>query len=373
MLIRKAVAAAYTSLKRREPRASQPEAAQPLPERVKTLTRDDVVAIYRQMLRRAPESEAALELHFAAHDSPEALRASLMQSEEYRRLQNFSAGRKIQLADLDAEVALLSRLHTEDLPEFHRLMSDFWLEIPACSAAPSSAEYLAWVMQTYAAIANRSYEHASEVTAFDIDANAKMPFPYSTGSAKIVGDQLMAIGHVIQSMGLKPGARVLEMGFGWGNTTLQMALSGYHVTGIDITPDYVELVRRRAETLSLDVNVQVGNFFDVEGMQDNFDAVLFFESFHHCSDHRRLLKAIPRVLKPGGKLVLAGETINNALPYPWGINPDGQAVYCIRRFGWLELSFREEYILGLLDELGWSVTKYPFNQAAGIIYVAERR
>ncbi|MGJ7508092.1 class I SAM-dependent methyltransferase [Variovorax sp. GT1P44] len=174
-------------------------------------------------------------------------------------------------------------------------------------------------------------------------------------------------------MDLKPGARILEMGFGWGNTTVQMALSGYQVTGIDITPNYVELVRRRAGTLDLDVDVNVGNFFDVESVESQFDAVLFFESFHHCADHVRLLKAIPRALKASGKLILAGETINNALPYPSGINPDGQAIYCIRKYGWLELSFREEYILGLLDHLGWNVTKHAFHQAAGITYVAERR
>ncbi|MGJ7511781.1 class I SAM-dependent methyltransferase [Variovorax sp. GT1P44] len=202
---------------------------------------------------------------------------------------------------------------------------------------------------------------------------AARPYPYSTGDAKIIGDQLMAVGHVIQSMSLKRAARVLEFGFGWGNTTVQLALSGYQVTGIDITPSFVELVQRRAGTLGLDVDASVGTFFDVEHMEQQFDAVLFFEAFHHCSDHVRLLKAIPRVLKPGGKLVLAGETINNALPYPWGINPDGQAIYCIRQFGWLELSFREDYLLPLLDELGWRVTKHPFSNAAGITYVAERK
>jgi SAM-dependent methyltransferase len=125
--------------------------------------------------------------------------------------------------------------------------------------------------------------------------------------------------------------------------------------------------------LGLDADLSVGTFFDVESISEKFDAVLFFECFHHCDDHVRLLKAVARVLKPGGRLVLAGETINNALPYPWGINPDSQAIYCIRQFGWLELCFREDYLIGLLEELGWSVKKHNFTSAMGITYVATRK
>lgn len=339
----------------------------------KTLTRQDVSDIYLELLHRPPESEATVNLHYMAHETPEGFRESLRGSEEYRQIQSFSKGRKVSLADLDAEIDHLAALAQSDATAFHEHMSDFWLDLPPCSAPVGSPDYAQWVLHSYAAIANRSYEQKSEVTSFDIDAMAKLPYPYNTRNARTIGDQLMAVGHVIHSMNLQPGSHVLEFGFGWGTTTLQLALSGYGVTGIDIAPNFVELVRRRAQALSVDVDVKVGTFFDIESMDQQVDAVLFFEAFHHCSDHVRLLKAIPRVLKPGGKLVLAGETINNALPYPWGINPDGQAVYCIRQFGWLELSFREDYVLPLLDELGWKVTKHPFSNAAGITYVAERR
>ncbi|MGJ7511780.1 glycosyltransferase [Variovorax sp. GT1P44] len=62
---------------------------------VKTLTREDVTSIYLQVLRRPPESEATVELHFSAHNTPEGFRASLMQSDEYRLLSTFSSGRKV--------------------------------------------------------------------------------------------------------------------------------------------------------------------------------------------------------------------------------------------------------------------------------------
>src|SRR5690606_32555575 len=88
------------------------------------------------------------------------------------------------------------------------------------------------------------------------------------------------------------------------------------------------------------------------------DAVLFFESLHHCLPHAALLARAKEWLKPGGKLVLAAEPILPAetpiLPYPWGPRLDGEALRAIRRFGWMELGFTEAYLFALLERLGWT-------------------
>ncbi|MDP9604714.1 Methyltransferase domain-containing protein [Variovorax sp. YR750] len=339
----------------------------------KTLTRTQLIGIYEELLRRKPGSEDEISQHLASHDTPEAFRQTVLDSQEYRNLQTFSTKRKIQFSEIDKEVALLERLSSEDPIEYSARLNDFWLDLKPINEPPSSDAYKQWVMATYSEIANRSYGTSNEVTDYDVDAYTKRPVPYASGNAKAIGDQLMAVGHVIHAMNLPANSSVLEMGFGWGNTTVQLAMSGYQVKGIDISRHFVEIASRRVRALQIEPDLSVGDFFDIETIDDKFDAVLFFECFHHCADHLRLLKAIPKVLKPGGRLVLAGETINNALPYPWGINPDGQAIYCIRRFGWLELSFRENYILGLLDELGWNVTKHNFINAMGVTYVATRK
>lgn len=338
-----------------------------------SITREQVIAAYRTYLRRAPESEAVIQQNIVGHSSIESLEAALKCSEEHQRLQTFSTARRIKLNEIEAEVSKLERLYVEDRARYAASLNDFWLELEPIDADPRSKAYSDWVMSTYSLIANRPYGTANEVTPYDIESYVRRPAPYSSGDAAAIGDYLMAIGHVIRAMDLPPASSILEMGFGWGNTTVPLAMSGYKVKGIDISPHLVEIAGRRARATGLDVDLSVGDFFDVETIDDQFDAVLFFECFHHCADHVRLLKAIPRVLKPGGRLVLAGETINNALPYPWGINPDGQAVYCIRHHGWLELSFREDYILELLDSLGWEVVKHNFINAMGVTYVATRK
>lgn len=350
------------------------ERRQPAPAHT-LISREQVVRAYKELLRRRPESEAVIDSQVAGHHSIEELEASLRGSQEFKNLQVFSTKRKIHWDQVEAEVAKIHRLLGED-PNgaYQRALTDFWLEIPAIDVDPESEEYRRWVLDTYGKIASReTYSISNEETDYDLATYVRRPAPYSGGSSEAIGDMLMAIGHVIRVMGLKPLSSILEFGFGWGNTTVQLAMSGYKVTGIDIAPNFVEMVRRRTKALDLEADLRVGSFFEAETIDQQFDAVLFFECFHHCDDHIRLLKALPRILKPGGKLVLAGETINNALPYPWGINPDSQAIYCIREFGWLELSFREDYLLGLLEELGWYIEKHNFLNAMGVTYVATRK
>jgi 2-polyprenyl-3-methyl-5-hydroxy-6-metoxy-1,4-benzoquinol methylase len=340
----------------------------------RTFTREELLTSYQELLRRKPADEVDLQTHLAAHLTDADFRASIMKSPEYIALQTPYPGRKIQLSELDAEMNRIDEMAQSDTFNDLRETNSFWVDLPAINADPSSHVYMDWVMETYRSIANQDYATKNEASTFLNHDLASVPFPYATRDPYVVGEQLMAIGHVIQSMKLAPGSRILEMGFGWGNTSLQLARMGYDVSGIDIEKKFVDMVNLQAKMLNVPIRPRQGTFFDIETLDEKFDAVLFFESFHHCADHIRLLKSIPAVLKVGGKLVLAGEAINNALPYPWGINPGGQAVYCIRKYGWLELCFRENYLLGLLDGLGWDVVKHNFPQSAtGITYIATLR
>ena len=83
---------------------------------------------------------------------------------------------------------------------------------------------------------------------------------------------------------------------------------GYDVTVIDIDATFVELIRERADRFSLSVDVRRGEFLDIDQLGRTFDAVLFYESFHHCSDHRELIRKLGGVVEPGGKVVLRRRT-----------------------------------------------------------------
>lgn len=116
------------------------------------------------------------------------------------------------------------------------------------------------------------------------------------------------------------------------------------------------MIRARARQLALDIEVIEGEFFLAETVPRPYDAVLFFECFHHCDDHMRLLRALHRAVVPGGRVYLAAEPISAGFGQPWGVRLDGEALWAARNFGWLELGFEEGYFRGALQATGWRGT-----------------
>lgn len=237
---------------------------------------------------------------------------------------------------------------------------------------PYSREYEDKQFELYRVISGRhSYEVDHEVSSFPFDPNR--PFPYYTESPETVGHHLMAVGIIILTMDLAPGSRVLELGAGWGNTTEALARTGYDVTAVDIDSNFVGLLRERAANLSLDIDVRECGYLEIDRLGKIFDAVLFFESFHHCSDHRALLDKLRTVLAPEGRVFFAAEPITDSFPIPWGLRTDGEALWAIRANGWLELGYQESYFVRTLQRLGWLVKKHiNTGSHLGVIFEARR-
>jgi SAM-dependent methyltransferase len=239
-------------------------------------------------------------------------------------------------------------------------------------ADPYGSEYREKQFELYRVISGRdSYEIDNEESNFPVDPNR--PFPYYTESPETVGHHLMAVGVIIQTMALAPGSTILELGSGWGNTTIALARMGYGVTAVDIDPNFVGLIKARAEKLSLEVDSRRGGYLEIDDLERQFDAVLFFESFHHCSDHMLLLDKLATVLVPGGRVFFAAEPITDSFPVPWGVRLDGESLWAIRDNGWLELGFQETYFIRTLQRMGW-VTKKHVNPGThlGVIFEAQR-
>jgi hypothetical protein len=56
----------------------------------------------------------------------------------------------------------------------------------------------------------------SELSIVNAAAEPSGLYPYSTRSSKSIGEQLLALGHAIETMNLPQGSRVTEFGPGWG-------------------------------------------------------------------------------------------------------------------------------------------------------------
>jgi 2-polyprenyl-3-methyl-5-hydroxy-6-metoxy-1,4-benzoquinol methylase len=263
------------------------------------------------------------------------------------------------LAELDEKIVECDRAAEISDDQLRTVFSTFRMDPPAERPTdPFSPEYHHFQMKLYQKIASKSYTAANEVTNFNVTDALLRPFPYCTGSCTTVGEHLIAIGFLLRCLALAPNSRVLELGHGWGNTTVLLAETGHRVTAVDVEPRFCELIKQRAAQRNLTIDVVNAEFTWVEGVREPFDAVIFFESFHHSADHIGLLKALRDAVTREGRIFFGAEPIQPDFPYPWGIRLDGQSLWSIRKHGWLELGFSDQYFAAALSRSGWFGRKH---------------
>jgi 2-polyprenyl-3-methyl-5-hydroxy-6-metoxy-1,4-benzoquinol methylase len=255
---------------------------------------------------------------------------------------------------------------------------NFWVDFPGLEGLdPLSPQYREVILSHYATVAGHPYSTEYEEHPFDVGSEndfSLRPWPYATKDARLVGEQYQANGTILRVVGPKAGDRILELGCGWGNLTLPLALLDCDVTAVDIEPRYLRIVESRTRRNGLSVKLMHLHFLDIGVISDRFDLVLFSAAFHHCHDHLRLLGLVHERLADGGRLALCGEPLDEALPYAWGLNPTGEAMRVIRTFGWFETAFRVSYLHETLIAKGFEPTLHvcPETALGNVILAAKR-
>ena len=155
------------------------------------------------------------------------------------------------------------------------------------------------------------------------------------------------------------GARVLDLGCGWGLSTEMIGFTGAEVTAVDINPKFAELVDLRAMRQGRAVEVVCSNFDDLSLSGGRYDLVLFYECLHHAVKPWETLAHVADLVAPQGRIVLAGEPINAVWWRNWGLRLDALSVYCIRKFGWFESGWSEAFLHRMFSDLGWTLTLAP--------------
>lgn len=122
--------------------------------------------------------------------------------------------------------------------------------------------------------------------------------------------------------GLEPGARVLDLGSGAGNVSLLAAeLVGPtgSVLGIDANPDTVRMAGAHADELGVEnVEFRVGDVRTLDGVGDDFDAVVGRAVLMYLADPAAAVRAAAERIRPGGLLCLHEGDFDYtwAEPYP---------------------------------------------------------
>ena len=281
---------------------------------------------------------------------------------QVRSLAGRPGQREIGFDALDAELDRATALMGTSPERAQALLGGFAVALPAAPPPdPFSDAYRTWTWDLYRRISGRAgYDTAHEASPFDLGRALTRPFPYESGSLRMVGRDLRARGHVLDTLaGALPAAngpatarsRVVEFGAGWGNLTADLVATGIDVTAVELDPKFCTLIGRRCADGPGELTVHQGDMLGF-ATDEPFDAAVFYESFHHCADHLVLLDALHRIVRPGGAVLFAAEPVQR-LGYPWGPRLDGLSVWSSRTYGWLELGFDVRYFDAALARTGW--------------------
>lgn len=135
---------------------------------------------------------------------------------------------------------------------------------------------------------------------------------------------------VLNKITLKPDMKVLDIGCGVGGPAIFAAEKyGCHVTGIDLTPDFIQIANNRTKenNLSRLLDFQVANVNHLQFKDESFDAAFMFHTGMNIPYKQEAYNETARVLKPQGTFliydILALDDIDHMVyPVPWAKTKD---------------------------------------------------
>jgi len=97
------------------------------------------------------------------------------------------------------------------------------------------------------------------------------------------------------------GKDVLEIGCGIATDGLEFAKNGANYTGVDLTPQSIDLAKERFSLFGVPGNFKVANAEERLPFPDScFDHVYSFGVIHHSPRPEKIVSELSRVLRPGG-------------------------------------------------------------------------
>lgn len=110
-----------------------------------------------------------------------------------------------------------------------------------------------------------------------------------------------------QALPLPAEGPVLEIGTGKGRFLVELAKHVSRITTVDISPEEQQCARLNARYAGVESRIEfvVQDATHLPWPDRTFEAAVTMNAMHHIQDLDRVLLELLRVVKPGGKLVLA--------------------------------------------------------------------
>ena len=127
-----------------------------------------------------------------------------------------------------------------------------------------------------------------------------------------------------EQMDVQAESEVIDVGCGIGGTARFISSQfGCHVTGIDLTPEYVEVARTLSDWVGLGerVRFEAGSALEMPFADGSFYRATLVHVGMNIDDKPALFKEVFRVLRPGARFgvydIMAQDGADHAFPVPW--------------------------------------------------------
>jgi SAM-dependent methyltransferase len=127
---------------------------------------------------------------------------------------------------------------------------------------------------------------------------------YSSVAERIVS----ASEEAVRAAAVSGDDKVLDVACGTGNATIPAAQTGAEVTGLDLTPELLEVAKGRAGEAGVEIDWIEGDAEQLPFEDGTFDVVLSVFGCMFAPDHKQAAAELARVLKPGGRIAVCAWT-----------------------------------------------------------------
>jgi cyclopropane-fatty-acyl-phospholipid synthase len=139
-------------------------------------------------------------------------------------------------------------------------------------------------------------------------SGAHQPAP----AAELQSAQRAKYARVLDELRLERGARVLELGCGWGGFAETAARAGVHPTGLTLSPSQLEYAQQRLKRQKLNADLKLQDYRDEHAVYDGIASIEMFEAVGE-QYWLSYFETLQRCLKPGGRACIQTIVIADAL------------------------------------------------------------